>query len=305
MLAHEILTERIALPPDIIPRLHGVIQKWISYIKSTNDIALEPMNYYDTMNLKTVFKQHGQSLISQYKNNREILRKQLLKLINSNLVNYIQNPYPITINDVTYKPSGYNLKLAIVPNLSKSRSGEVNERWELVKYQSGAIVLENTLFCKLSYSDYLTILSESKNTIDIVDEIISVLTHEITHLIQSLSNPQYSIHSKRTEPQLSDYISRDEIDAYAQSFVTFVIRSKETELAAQALRSHDLSLLPPKARELYSYYYHLLTKHFLQASKKDQMRRSQAWNRFNKRIYEKLQDYKQKYSSYQDKNINL
>ena len=265
MLIREILTERIALPPDIVTALNRIIQNWIEEIR-----------------LNTGTFSTNQEVINQYNRDTRILSNQIHKIIWNILA-------PNMNIDRRYSQNDFQLTVKISPKFNTNDpGGAIYGNWEL---DAKTNRLDNVLFCKLTYKDYLKLLDPSESTTEITQFMIDIITHETTHLIQSLRARDFTIHNKAVEAGLEGDLSTNEIDSYAQSFVSNIIQTDQVDQVLSILRSGNTQALSPHAKKLYTTYHDLFLHQPHDLTRKEQKGRVSAWKRFNKRIYEKLQDY--------------
>lgn len=150
----------------------------------------------------------------------------------------------------------------------------------------------------------------SRSKMDNIHEITKTITHELTHLIQ-LAKSKKGIKEKgyldykRKRSLTTDenyYLEKIEIDAFAQGTATSII-SYANKLNKTSPREFIISVVFPLlksgitsmfSREVFpSDRYESMRDIFKEKSNDPKINKAKlrGWQRFNKKIYEKLVDY--------------
>ena len=272
MRLRELLIERFSLPFDLVNKLNHTVSNWVNEIK---------LNTTQFSNIEEVY--------NQYKRDTKILTNQIRKQIEPTLLQRMALK-PIKLDDEIIKPEYFFLDVKVDEKHSEADpDGATYPDWKPFQDKNGHWFLHNILFCKLTRRDYIRLLSSDSQTNQIIETIVEVISHELNHLIQSLSAKDYSSKNNKVEPEIKEFITQDEIDSYAQSFVTYLIQSKQTNII-DLIKQNKLNNLPPRAKELLDKYYNFFMNPPNDITKQEKYKRKVAYQRFLKKIVEKLQD---------------
>jgi hypothetical protein len=189
----------------------------------------------------------------------------------------------IVLNDIFEHYAGdsdYNITVEIEESQNKY-GGNTYANWE---YDLKSDKWNNTLTLVIPYNHFD------------VNQIISIITHELTHLIQSYSSSKKKINTSfKPSDGKTYYNQKHEIDAYAQSIVTNIIM-KSNGININSIDNNikilqGLSKLPLHL-PVFDYikqHYDTYKKYFkIPVSLND----IKTWQRLNKKIIQKLQYYK-------------
>ncbi|RWZ87191.1 MAG: hypothetical protein EO766_11710 [Hydrotalea sp. AMD] len=275
----EILIEKIIVSPQIHDKIQTAILSWIE--------AAIP--YVDN-NLSSI--DHNKKQIT------ELLRRRLAPTI-TNIVKQYRQPIP----DPEYMGHKVNVEVDILH--AYSEAGSVRSSW--TKYRDvpkmrTAYVYKNTLNITLSpYQISNIVLHKNENSIG---ELVSTITHEITHLIQSLSSRRNSVYNKNYYSTGADkdtryYMAKFEIDAHAQSLASEILsKSKKMpdpiKYIQNILPLIGMGIQTVFNRPTFPSKHYQEIKNLLTSPSDDPKlaeAKKRAWRRFNKRIYEKLSNY--------------
>jgi len=268
----QLLIEKIILSNEIFSKIERAVDKWFNIV-SNGQLSVQ----YDR-----------RDRIKEEKGKLEILRKTLHPTINKVLkdnLNFIKDQHYL----------GHKLRLVINTNTfadDVSVSGWFSKK--PFKLSKSPHSLDYFLVCEL----YLEVPQKvNKNTTR--DELISVISHELTHLIQlaRTKNKDHQITAKPSNLKNSDndtnYLAlRYEIDAFAQSVASdIILHAKQFDDPYQTVQNqltavkHGLDSLFGK-KIIPSDSYHTYKKKF--SNIKDDRNRTAVWKIFNKKLYEKL-----------------
>lgn len=206
---------------------------------------------------------------------RSSILKHLINPINNIFLHYVQdNDYKININ---------------IEESENKYGGNTYADW---KYDLGTNRWNNTLT--------LIIPSNHFN----INQIISIISHELTHLIQSYKSSKKKILNPHDLSNKKLYHSqKHEIDAYAQSIATnIILKSTEKNIHGEnALNinsiNNNIAILQglsklPLHLSVFDYikqHYETYKKYFKSSI---EFKDIETWKRLNKKIMQKLQYYK-------------
>jgi hypothetical protein len=153
------------------------------------------------------------------------------------------------------------------------------------------------------YNQMIINISQEKLKNLNVKEYTNVISHELTHLIQSLKASEHdSTRTKKYKSSDAYYGDKKEIDAYAQSVASNILSdiikkhgknsfgyAPEIEKFIELLKSQKYEYRPNPNLEHYNAYKEIFKK---VSSKNDW----NIWKRFNKKIIEKLSKYIDNYT---------
>lgn len=303
MKVHELLLERIYISDKQETTIASVFDKWLDKVQQ----------HYKNEGYQ---KPGDGNIAEDYK----MLTKNL-RLALSNVVRSIIKPYfPSSdvmqryIDDkrgIFTKPTdsldnfmGHMLHIDIYPYISNEH-GSIEGRWSKL-YGSGKtrdqFRLHNTLSLSITPRDISMALSGWRD--EKVSGWVSTLTHEITHLIQTLKSSQQRVHHKKYHEDMSSkeqYLSSDhEIDAYAQSVASSIInkarRSDDPHHEIDtALRMMRYGIRTVFNREMFpGHEYDDFRELFLAPTKNEKHKRikQRTWRRFQQALVSKLLNYK-------------
>lgn len=270
------LTERITISSDIETAIINSINKWIDQYKDNEVLQDRRIHYKDANKIAEAL--------------RKKLQPTLTKIVQ-------QNAQPFDDE----KFDGYKVKVRIdIDNYVSNRDGSVSSAWYKL-YTKGENYIYAAYFeVNINFNDLKSILSHSNNSIR---ELVSTITHEITHLIQLLRSKK-GISTKRPAQykKLSAeqfyYMSLHELDAFAQGTVTKILYEAKKHANPKQYINNAIKLLSLGVNTLFnreifpSQNYNEIRKHLKNLSDNNQIKQSQikAWRYFNKKLYEKLTD---------------
>lgn len=273
MKLREFLFERITISPSELNRLIILIKNWVTYIQKNKT--------YEFAKIK-----------SQYQEFIDLLASELTPVVTDIVASQVEKNIRV---DVSIFPA--------IPNEDAEVAATVNDQWD----QNGDI-WTNELKIRLTFNDFKNIQKSMQDdyTQHVVKTLAMLISHEVTHLIQTAKRSNnagiksYAVPSKYFGATTQYFGSAEEIDAYAQSFVTDVVMSGKTREAVKFLKQggklidfEDFDNFTTFLDEFQPMSNYQSIKFIITDIKNAKTARikTQIWRRFLKKIYEKLHDY--------------
>lgn len=289
MLLKDILLEAIHIHPTEVDKIYNAVVKWQQYLQS-QDIS---QHYMTT---------------EEYKQYTKPLRNSL-QIVVRNIIKPYFKPYeelqhlkirdkPVSAHKISIDIWGFGAEAEY------AERGSVATKWR-ANWDKDNTKLYNDLNLKVTERDITNI---SKGFDKTIDRLVSTITHEITHLIQSLKSQHQSgvgkIYTPRTGSEDERYLGDNiEIDAFAQSTATHILLSgKRSNNVLEAINSalqmirfgigHIFGVDVIKDSGQYMQYqreFKTFTKHI---DDKPLKYKQIVWRRYNKKLVEKLLKYR-------------
>lgn len=293
MLLKDILLEAIHIDPIDVDKIYNALVKWQQYLQ-TQDIS---QRYMTTEEYKQYIKPLQNSL----------------QIVVRNIIKPYFKPYeelqhlkirdkPVSAHKISIDIWGYGAEAEY------AERGSVAGKW-IAQWDKDNTKLYNGLNLKVTENDIANVSKGFSNTID---RLVSTITHEITHLIQSLKS-QHQLNAGKTytpktgsdtERYLGDNV---EIDAFAQSTATHILLSgKRSNNVLGAISSalkmirvgigHIFGIDVIKDSGQYMQYqreFKIFTNHI---NDKPLKYKQIVWRRYNKKLVEKLLKYQEQFT---------
>ncbi len=282
------LFEKTIISGELHDKLEQAIQNWLREISTkvgTDD--------------QDAIKQY---IIAQHQHIAESLRKKVQPTINK-----------IVKDNITHTPSDEHYKghrVGIVFDIDKhglfqGTSGSVHRTWRKTYINRNDYVMKVILSIDIPLGQLQTWIVSSS----IPDSLLATITHELIHLIQvTRSNPikgniAKPLMKRQLWPQMTRdehyYIDKVELDAYAQGTVTKIIAKSKSYPDPKEWIKGVLNLLKYGmnqvfGREVFPVQQYNTIKTVLTTPSQDMLTKRaklRGWKYYNKRMYEKLQDY--------------
>jgi hypothetical protein len=278
----EFLIEKIELDENIHKKLSLAFKKWMDYV---NSMVPEDLPSYK--------KAHW---IESNKKEIEVKLRQYL----SNIIQKVVKDNATPIDDENFE--GYKISISINIETGSSMHGAIHKKWVKQYTQKPKYIMRNTLI--LSIAPYTILMATSE-----IDDLISTVTHEITHIIQSLRHAYDMVHTKPFQKRDSEigfydqyYINKSELDAHATGVASAILlqaqknpdRNKYIESTIKMLKLGISSLFntPTFPNRQYVTIQEKLKEKT--NNKSDNMAKEKAWKYFNKKIISRLMPYLEK-----------
>ncbi len=294
MLVSELLIESIHISPKEVDSVYNAVIKWQSYLQNEN--ISEYMSEDD------------------YKKYTNKLRASLQIVIRNIFKHYIKPHEELQHLSIKNKPiSSHRLGIEIWGyggEADYNEQGSVSERWH-AEWRGNETILTNDMNLKITELDIANISKHDARPI--INRLVATITHETTHLIQTLKSYHQSIYNDKYALKLKNdnakYLGNSaEIDAFAQSTATHILLSGkmyndipgEIKTALQMIRfGVGTTFGKDVIRDSGQYNrYHQEFKTFAKKVGDIPVHdiRRKIWRRYNKKLVEKLLKYQEYYN---------
>lgn len=275
----EFLVEKIELDTSIHDKLSSVFKKWTSYV---NSIMPEDLPY----NQKAYWIENNKKEI-------EVKLRQYL----SNIIQKVVKENATPIDDENFE--GYKISISINIETGSSLHGAINKKWVKQYTKRPKYVMRNTLL--LSITPYTILIGKGE-----INDLISTITHEITHIIQSLRHSKNMVHTKPFQKRDSEigyddqyYINKSELDAHATGVASAILLHAKETSDKKAYIESTIKMLTMGMSSLFnkslfpnSQYVTIQQKLMKKTSNEsDNIAKTKAWKYFNKKIISRLMPY--------------
>lgn len=300
------VTERIYISNAEHNALTNIFSKW------AKSLAVKYADVVDS------YQQLGFELDSDYDDIIVGLKRSLLPSIRSIIKQHIPDIETVKQNMQANKIRGINDRDNIdnfighmltidIDKFGDSTQGHVFSKWEKTyvgKNADRTFKLQNSMYIAITIPDIIQAIHDPSK----VEGWVSTVTHEITHLMQSLRSSTQRIHNKVLHPEGSDreqYLSSThEIESYAQSVTTAVISDgqrkgdpvKAIDTAIQGIKMgmqtvFKMDLFKGQDYTEYRDFFRTPAKTLEQARAKQKV-----WRTFQKALIAKLLNAREQFS---------
>ncbi len=287
MLFSEFLIEKIVIDDIIHQKIDRAVDQWISYISS---------KLPDFSGIRFPNDQKTQWVTEHHKELEEQLRRYLANLVQQ-LVKQTKPP----IDDPDYE--GHKIRVEVSIDNYRSEHGAIYSNWSKQYTNRPKYIYRNYLQLNILPHEVLYFLTNPDST----HELKAIITHELVHIIQSLKNPAFRTYTKKyytnkSTPSSDEryYLDKVEIDAYAQGTASKILLKSKQQLNPSKFIDSMIQLLKVGMVSMFgrpivpNQDYERIRNIFKEPSKDPVIQRAKvkAWKRYNKKLIEKLMEYK-------------
>ena len=280
MLVQEIITERININQDIHDKIEKAFRKWAQYLPS----EIESSPRFDQFNYEvhTKSKSIGEKL-------RRFLAPTIQQIVKQNLPN---------IQDENYE--GHKISVEVDIDENRPHKGSVQRQWSKLYTKRPKYIYKNQLSIFVTPYEISVLLANY--TDNVLNDLVSTVTHELTHIIQSMRSTKQDMYVKpytRAGNQTENdwyYQSKIEIDAHAQGTATKMLLAANKVTDPKAYIIHLLQLIKMGTVDMFgknivpNQDYNKIKANLTARTGNPKLdtAKSKAWQRYNKKLYDKL-----------------
>lgn len=288
MLILDILNEKLVIDEIVHQKIDRALNLWSNWLQTT--FAEQNVRNNNQDEIRWVNTNTNKKLVSNKL--RQYLTPIVRQILNQNLP-------PITDPNC----EGYKIKVDIDILPAFSNAGTIQQRWSKLY----------TVRPKYVYVNYLSLTISPDNIVDIkhnnkkvINELGSVITHELTHILQLLRSSRQSVwtspfHKGSTELSKEEryYMKKVELDAFAQGTATSIILNSKISPDPKKYIKGNIDMIKMGMVSIFNrevvpnQQYEKIKQVLSQPSDDPKVQRAkdQAWKYYNKKIIVKLTHY--------------
>lgn len=269
MRLRELFAEGVTISDDIHTKLERAIDVWINGLRDNQDLISDSSP-----------------------ENRRIIGNRLRKILHPTINKLMRDSMNFVVDDVNFK--GYQLQVRVeIDDYDVGVSGHVGKTWRKEYIKKPEYVYVNDYVISIP----LTTVKHLMNNDLRKASVLATITHELIHLLQSVKSKRGSIRTKEFDKKWSndDFLSKSELNAYAQGTVTKIIMVAKKHPDPKAWLKSIFKMLSMGMNSLFGKQVFPSQKYeeIKNLCKQDPNNPASinAWKYFNKQIYDKLSQY--------------